>query len=535
MFVSVISQVEMKTFLRYLRELPLVWFLAGCSIASVGLFLSSPRSTQSRAVLLRRIAFAAGLLVLVVYVAVSLYSLGCFMLQQDEANILSISAAGLRGLPIYNPPRSPDSSYSLMYGPFVFLIYRGTMIVGGVAHFWIIRATIVLANLGLCAALYILLRKFVSAFTAIALLAFPLSILLQRIEVSLGIRSDIWIVLFTTLAIISSFLELELPAIILTGVMGGIIIGLKISAGPAILFPLLVLYRRFGLRAVVISSSTAIAVTLLPFALPDISLRNYISWILFTRAEGISMPSLWLNALFALFLISPCLLMDLFLHRFGLNLRRRIPELFLIVLCILLALSTSKSGSDSHYFWHIVPSVVVYLALAAKDMESSPTREQAVPVYYIAVACTLFACINIPRAIGHTRICMMRPDVGIAQQAIDRYLDIYRNHSSIQMGYGSVDGDYRTLLRYVLIYKGQPYTIEGNTGRFETALLPFPVNVLNRMENCKNDVWLVPHSQQPFEVWVLPDILRSTFLQNYRVERSDGIYDAWVCNKSKDH
>lgn len=535
MFISVISQVEMKTSLRYLRELPLVWFLAGCSIASVGLFLSSTSSPQSRSVLLRRIAFAAGLFVLVAYVAISLYSLGCFMVQQDEANILSISAASLRGLPVYNPPRSPDSSYSLMYGPFVFLIYQLALMAGGVAHFWVVRAAVVIANLVLCAALYILLRRFVSISTAIALLAFPLSIFLQHIEVSLGVRSDIWIVLFTTLAIISSFLELELPAIILTGVAGGILIGLKISAGPAILFPLLVLFRRFGLRAAIISFSTAIVVTLLPFALSNISFRNYISWIVFTRAEGISTSSLWLNALFALFLMSPCLLMQLFNHRFGLNFRRRTPELLVIVLCIFLALLTSKSGSDPHYFWHIIPSVVVYLALLAKDMKSIPTGEQAVPVYYIAVACTLFACINIPRAIGYMKISMMRPDVGIAQQAINRYLDIYRNHSSIQMGYGSVDGDYRTLLRYILIYKGQPYTIEGNTGRFETALLPFPVNALNRMENCKNDVWLVPHAQQPFEVWVLPDILRSTFLKNYRVERSDGIYDAWICNKSNGH
>lgn len=535
MSVSIISHPEMKTSLHYLRELPLVWFLVGCSLASVGLVLSSTSSPQNRLILLRRVAFVAGILILIAYVAINLCSLRCFAFQQDEANILSISAAGLRGLPVYNPPRSPDSSYSLMYGPFTFLIYQLTLIAGGIAHFWIIRGAVVLANLGLCAALYVLLRRFVSAFTAIALLTFPLSILLQHTEIAFGLRSDIWIVLFATLAILSSYLEVELPAAILTGVMGGIVIGLKISAAPAILFPLLVLYRKFGLRVVLISLFTAITVTLLPFALPDVSLHNYISWISFTREEGLSAAALLPNAIFALFLMSPCLLMALFIKRFRLNFRRTLPELFLIVLCILLALSTSKSGSDPHYFWHIIPSIVVYLALVARDLKDIPAREQAVPVYCIAVACTLFACINIPRAIGHIKISLMRPDVGLAQQAINQYLEAYRDHSSIQMGYGSVDGDYRTLLRYVLIYKGEPYTIEGNTGRFETRLLPFPVNVLNRMENCRNDVWLVPHAQKPFELWIFRDNLRKTFLENYSVDSSDGIYDAWVCNHAKTH
>ena len=536
MFVSVISLHDVKTSLHFLRELPLVWFFAGCSLASAGLFFSSSSSSpQSRLVLLRRIAFAAGVLVLVVYVVISLYSLGCFMVQQDEANILSISAASLRGLPVYNPPRTPDSNYSLMYGPFTFLIYRIALILGGVHHFWVIRATVVAANLGLCVTLYALLRKLVSSFTAIALLTFPISVLLQHDEISLSARADIWIMLFAALAILCSFIEVELPAIILTGVMGGILIGLKISAAPAILFPLLMLYRRFGFRAPIVSSLIATVCTLIPFALSNISLHNYISWILFTRSEGISAASAFSNILFALFLMSPCLLVELFLLRFGLAFKQRIPEFFVILFCLFIAVLTSKNGSGPHYLWHILPSLIVYLALASRNLKELPLREQGVPPYFIAVACMLFAGVNIPRAYEHLEMALMPPGVKSAQQSIDRFLDIYGNHSSIQMGYGSAPGDYRPLLRYILIYKGQPYTIEGSPDRFETALLPFPVNVLNRMGNCKNDVWLVPHSQQPFQVWVLPNILRSTFIQNYKIVRSDAMYDAWICNRSKDH
>lgn len=521
--------------LRYARELPLAWFFVGCLLARIGLFPISTKSPQDRDIYLRRAAFGAGFLVLCIYVLINISSLRCFMIQGDEANILSISAAGIHGLPMYNPPASPDSTYSLMYGPFTFLLYRLALIAGGVDHFWIMRASVVIANLSLCSALYFLLRRFVSSSASIALLAFPLSILLQHPEISLGIRSDIWIILFTTLTIICSLLEAELPAVLFVGLLSGVIVGMKISAGPAILFPFLLLYRKFGIRAIVSSSLIATTITLLPFVLPDISLRNYFSWLLFTRSEGISLFDLAINIAFALFLISPCLLMQIFLVRSRMGFRKRLPEFTLILVCIFLALLTSKSGADPHYLWHIVPSIAVYLALVSRDMENTPIGEKIIPLYFIAVACTLFACVNLPRAWQQVRNALMPPGVMVAKQAINQYLDLYRHHSSIQMGYGSGDSDYRTQLRYILVYRGEPYTIEGNTGRFETQLLPFPTNVLNRMESCKDDVWLVPHSQKPFEVWVLPDNLRTTFLQNYHIDRSDPIYDAWLCDHSSSH
>jgi hypothetical protein len=264
-------------------------------------------------------------------------------------------------------------------------------------------------------------------------------------------------------------------------------------------------------------------------------LQGYIAWIQFTRSEGISAISAFNNVLFAVFLISPCLIMELYMRRFKLAFRNRVPEFLIILLCLLLAVLTSKHGSGVHYLWHVVPSIVVYLAFIAKDMSAVPDDERTFPIYSIAVACTLFACVNLPRAYAHIKTTIMPPSVAVARQSLNRYLDLYRNHSSVEMGYGSVEEDNRTLIRYVLVLKGQPYRIEGNTGRLETALLPFPAHVLHQMSSCTNDVWLVPHSQHPFELWVFPDSLRTTFLQNYSVDRTDGVYDAWVCNRAKAH
>jgi len=525
----------LTSILRYLREVPLAWFLLGLGVAQLGLLVSKRLPANTQFLWLRRCAFAAGLFVLCAYLAINLDSLRSFLIQQDEANIISISAATLRGLPMYHPPVSPDYSYSLMYGPNTFLIYTVPFVLGGVHHFWIMRGAIVLAAFSVCAALFFLLRRYLSASNATALLAFPVSALLQRSDNSLSIRADIWIVLFSAIAILSTYLETETLAILLAGICGGIVVGLKITSSPALLFPLLLLYRKFGPRAAIYSLLTIIAVSFAPFALPNISFHNYIAWILFTRSEGLSVVTVLRNLLFAIFLISPCLILELYVRRFHQSFRQRIPELLIILLCLVLAVLTSKTGSGQHYLWHIIPCILFYIAGAARDVSQTSAEDRTIPIYYIVIACTVFACGNIPRAYGYAKIALMPPGVAVARKSIDKFLHEYRNHSSIQMGYGSVDGDYLAEVRYALIAKGQPYTIEGNTARFETKMLPFPVNVLKNMKNCKDDVWLLPHAQTPFNLWIFPDTLNRTFVQNYRVDTTDGVYDAWVCNRAMAH
>ncbi len=524
-----------KSLFRDIREVPLAWFAIGIGFAGIGAVLTKSLPAVRRYLWLRRAAFVAGLCVLCAYLVVTLDSLRSFMIQLDEANIISIAAASLRGLPMYHPPVSPDFDYALMYGPYTFLIYRLALVAGGVNHFWIMRASVVLASLAVCATFFALFRKFISTTIAITLLAFPLSILIQHTEISLSIRSDIWIVLASALALLCSLLETELLAVILTGIFGGVLVGLKITAAPAILLPLFLLYRKFGIRAPIYSSLALIATTLAPFALPNVSLHNYILWILFTRTEGLSITSACSNLLFAIFLLCPSLIMELYLRRFGLAFQRRTPILLIIVFCLIIAVLTSKTGSGLHYLWHIVPAIVLYMALTARDISALHDEKRALPAYYIAIACLVFTCLNLPRAYAYVTIPIMPANIAVAQQSIRNYLRLYQGRAPIQMGYGSVDNDYRSLLRYVLVYDGQPYTIEGNTGRFETKMLPFPPNVLRHMEHCKNDVWLIPHGQKPFDVWVLPENLRTTFLRNYSIQQTDGVYDAWVCNAQQAH
>jgi hypothetical protein len=534
MLASIIFKRTPPTGWHYVRELPVSWFVAGCLLAGIVLLIGCRYSPEFRSKWLRRIAVGAGVVAALLYLGIGLDSLRCYMLQADEANILGVAAQSFHGA-MYQMPGSPDGSYSLMYGPVTFLVYRTVLMAGGWNHFWILRGAIVLADLGFLTALYFLLRKFVSPLVSIALLAFPLSILMQHPESALGLRADIWTALAAALALLCGFLEPEVAAVLLTGLLGGILVGFKISGGPAILFPLLVLYRRFGLRAPVVAAAIATAAAFAPFALGNVSLHNYIAWISFMRSEGISTAMLWPNLALAVFLISPCLVMELCMRPPAVDFRQRLPELAVIVLCLLMAVTTSKPGSGPWYFWHIVPSIVVYLGLASKSLAAISPEEQALPVYFIAVACLVLTCANFPRACEIIRLSAMPRRVGLARQSMDRYLDLYRDRSSLQMGYGSVPDDVSTSLRYVLVYMGQPYTLEGNTGKFETILLPFPVHVQQQMDTCKDDVWLIPHGEAPFGNYMFPASLHQAFVRDYRIDRSDAVYDAWACRHAGGH
>jgi len=289
--------------LRVLREAPLVWFLAGASFAVLCVLALRKTEFTRRSVCLRRMATGAGLLTLTIFVALSLYSVRSYMLDgQDEADILSISAASLHGQPMYHAINSPRFSYAMVYGPLTFLTYRAGLLAGG-GRFWVLRAVVVAANLLLCLVLYSTFRKAIRRGAALALMALPLGELLVQARVEFGLRADAWIVLATALAVRSSLIDSVGAAAVLTGFFVGIAIDFKATVAPASLLLLLMLYRRGGVKPAAVAAGVAAVVALAPFTLPNISLANYWLWLTVAGREGISVGMLgWLAAYAAL----PC-------------------------------------------------------------------------------------------------------------------------------------------------------------------------------------------------------------------------------------
>jgi hypothetical protein len=518
--------------LRFLRELPLVWFLIGSAIAGIGILLMRHSEAGPRVKLVRMLALGAGLLTLAIFIGLNLYSVHSYMLDLDEADILSI--ASLHGQPMYHSVHSPNLSYSMMYGPLTFLIYRVGLVVGG-GRFWVMRAMLVIVNLGLCVVLYSIFRKVVRRDVALALMALPLCQFLVQIKYAFGLRPDIWIVLAIALAVRSVLMDAELPAAILAGLFGGIAVDIKATVGFAFLLLLLMLYRRSGMKVVVIAAGVATITALAPFALPDISLVNYWSWLALAGHEARSARMIGVASAYAVFLILPLVVLRLNDIRTwaGRRGRRSTLEISLLTGCLLVAIAVaSKTGAGIWHFWQFTPVVAAYVAVAVGRVQTSHTERLAYATYIVAVGSMVVALTYVRRDVALLRAPgpAAQEQLRIGRQEIDAYMKLYRGRT-IQEGYGESHSAVESL-RYIPVLRGQPYTLDGSE-RLEAFFIPFPAGILEGMEHCNNNVWLIPHGEKPMVFWyVFPPALHDTFVREYRMDQQGKALDAWVCKGS---
>jgi hypothetical protein len=515
--------------LRFLRELPLVWFLIGSAIAGISLLGMRRGEGGSRAKLVRMLALGAGLLTLGIFIGLNLYSLHSYMLDPDEADILSIAA--LHGQPMYHAVHSATYSYSMMYGPLTFLMYRVGLVVGG-GRFWVMRAMLVMVNLGLCVVLYSIFRKVVRRDVALALMALPLCQLLVQLKYAFGLRPDIWIVLAIALAVRSALMDSEWTAAVLMGLFGGIAVDIKATVGFAFLLLLLMLYRRSGLKFVVIAAGVAAVTALAPFALPDISLVNYWSWLTLARHEGRSARMIGVAGAYAVFLILPLVVMRLngiriWADRRG---RRSTLEISLLAGCVLVAIAVaSKMGAGIWHFWQFTPILAAYVAVAAGRVKAERTEWLANAMYIVALGSLVVALAYVRRDVALLQAPepAVQEQLRMGRQEIDAYMKLYRGRT-IQEGYGERHSPVESL-RYIPVLRGQPYTLDGSE-RLEVFFVPFPAGILEGMEHCSNNVWLIPHGERPMVFWyVFPPALHDTFVREYRMDQQSKELDAWVC------
>lgn len=525
--------------MRFLRELPVVLFLLGAALGLLLFAISYSLAPRRRSALLRSIAFGSGILTLLVYVSLNIVSLRGYMMFSDEASIISIAAASLRGQPMYHPVTSPDLAYCLMYGPFTFLVYELPLVLGD-GRFWVLKATVVLANILTCFTLFSIVRKFVERNTAVAVISFPLCALLLNVACSFGIRSDAWIVLAVSLAVRSALFESEFVAAMLTGVTAGIAIDLKVTAAPALFLILLMLYRRLGIKAASIAVGIATLTALAPFAFPGISSRNYVEWLLETRNHGID-HELLIHALFYVaFLVTPLALLAIFgVHPWKKTaLTGSTTEKLLLSACLLIsAIVAAMPGAGPWHFWQLLPILTAYLAIAIGGSQISGTRLEFA-ILLIAMGGAAVTIVSLRR--DYSILRAPSPAVARILQTGRKELDLYGllyPGRTIQMGYGGVADEWAESIRYLLPLRGQYYSLDVDAWSVEIQDgLRFPVGVIDRMNRCTNDVWLIPHKAQPFvdrQFVQFPKSLRDSFLSHYEVARTEEIFDVWTCKTSR--
>jgi hypothetical protein len=332
-----------------------------------------------------------------------------------------------------------------------------------------------------------------------------------------------------------------LPAALLTGLFGGLAIDLKLTVAPCLVLLLLLLYRRAGIKTALLAAVAATVTALLPFTLHGISLPNYLDWLQVTRRETFVASQSAFNAGYVVALLLPfCLLAWFGLRPWKENFRW--PELLVLSACLFGAfLISSKAGAGPWHFWQLPPVLAIYLALAVSSAERQQPLQSARAVWMIALASSFVAIGFVHRDASILRLSRMTPGSALAatlnegRRELAAYSSIYSGHT-LQVGYGDREDldDSETHiagLRYLPVFEGQPYTLDNNS-RMEVIYQPFPVDVLQQMENCKGDVWLIPHDQQPFMNFSFPKELRETFARRYAIQQRAPAWDAWVCKSN---
>ena len=490
------------------------------------------RDPEWQASLVRRLALGAGLLTLVMYVTLNVSALRCFLLQNDEADILAIAAASLHGQPVYHALTSAEFGYSLRYGPFTFLLYRSLLVMCG-ERFWVLRAAVFAANLLVCLSLYGILRKTLRRAAALAVLALPLSMLMQQMRYALGMRADIWIVLAVALGMRAVMMESGAWAGLLAGVCLGLAVDLKVTAVIAAVLIVVLLYQWHGLKSAAMATGVATVTAFTPFALHGFSLKNYIAW-LHSAPGGMTFIShnLIVSALaYAILLIAPLVI----LRWMGGSLPNERgwggAAHWVVVIGAVLAVASvaAKPGTGVWHFWQLIPVMVGYVALALGAQAMRGGRRTEWAVLALAMGGMIIGLSFLKRDVALVNVAAaQRRELVAGRTELDDYLEQYRGRT-VQVGYGEWQG-LGEWLRYIPVLRGQPYTLDGSL-RLEEFYERFPQDVIAKMDDCTNDVWLVPHGEPPFLfVYVFPAELHKAFVSHYAIAQQGTELDAWVCN-----
>lgn len=517
----------------FLRELPLIWFLIGAVLACLCIYVLRRAKGERRRVWLQRLAVGAGILTVVVFVGLDVGSFHCFMPSTDglEADIVSIAAASRYGQPIYHSPISPDYSYSTCYGPLTFLIYRVGLMMGG-GRWWVLQAMVFAANLLICVGLYKIFRKTLEWWAAVSLMTLPLCQMIELIRCAYAMRADIWIMLSMVLGVQATLMESPLAAAVLAGLCAGLAVDFKVTAGIAGLILIGMVFQRSGMKLAVLAAAVAAATVLLPFALPGVSLVHYIEWLRAVGQQGIDPGMFKVCGAYVAFAILPLGIVWVSGFRrptVGAMWRPMYGVAMLLGGVLAVAVIASKPGGGVWHFWQVIPILCAYVAALLGGPAAEGSKRQVDAVLILAWGGLAVALSFLPRAIAVVRSPQgaTAEQLRVARQELEADVSRYAGRT-VQMGYGSSHSDVESL-RYLLIDRGQPYTLDGSH-RLDVFAEKFPDNVLETMDHCSNDVWLIPHGERPFTfTYVFPELLHDTFVRAYQIERQGAALDAWVC------
>ena len=514
--------------MRTLFEIPLVLFVAAYAAG----WLLVRRSAGVRWFAAADGAAAAAILLVVaalnVRTAGFLVSLG--------ANVMSIAATHRNGGAMYHAVSGPQL-YSLVYGPYTFLLYEPML------HFADALVAVKLELLALNAltllTMFQLLRRSGQASwqTALALTGVAAACLLAVPAGVLGVRGDVWVVFALTAGLLAVDTARGWIAAVAVGLACGFVMDVKATLCIVSLLLLTLLWRRHGLRSVSLATAIAATVAAAPFASAHISLRNYAAWLALSEHRQSFAGLALANVLFAVLLLLPAWLVWKSCHHEARH-ERHWPELALFCAALILVIVTgSKSGGGPWHLWPLLPFVLWWTARRLTQCE---------PLHAQRLASSLaFAALVVAGRWGLRAVRMELPQMSAGARATvnaekAELLSLAENNSetAMQLAPGAHMSSDADDLRYYLVWAGEPYFIDqvaaGEALKTDPDLLP---PLAGTVAGCGR-WWVVPRGEVPFSTLnnnetqatypqIFPSSVRAAFLQGHHLLKQGRYYDLW--------
>lgn len=471
-----------------------------------------------------------------------------------ESTVASISYFGAHGQPLYVGLLDPDR-YSLLYGPLCYIPYSIAIKVLG-ANLGSLKSALFLLTASTFITLCFLFRTLLTKTETLVALAIVAGAFMMKSDSMFMVRGDITLALSITVALLATSLRRTWVAVFLFSVGAACAVDIKVTAVFYLLVPAYLIWRKSRLPALFACIALSALLALIPFVIPNISLRSYMTWLYEASRHPLGLGSFVMNLYTAALVLTLPLLM---LWRFHLSdparSRRYIQDHRGLLICFVISVcgtlwSGSKLGAGRYHF---NPTFIVSTFLSAllwKQPTEVPARVSGILTQWFAVVALFFILPASSEILGMRNLCYERRP--FAENVNADLESILRDHpkQTIEMGYNEnlrngepVSG--LTSFRTKLVFAGNPLTIDPSA-LFDMQLsgIQIPQTTVAIIRSCKVKIWLFPRDGTPFTTLnpyalvapsrfpdrhLFPMDFQNAFRAHYHKTGQSRFYDLWTC------
>jgi hypothetical protein len=230
-------------------------------------------------------------------------------------------------------------------------------------------------------------------------------------------------------------------------------------------------------------------------------------------------------------------------------------RLFLLVLggsLAAVAVSASKIGAGPHHFMPFYPIAGYVCAELYGEIQSSKVTNSPLPRFTFTLLLWLWLAAAVAVQIGAGFLAIgstvLTPrSRAMAANVTSDLKKVMQDHpgEAIEMGYGSWNSYELTYFRPMLVFAGNPLTIDAlSLDDAQLSGLQIPRSTLEYLQQCKTQIWLIPKGDAPFDLVnvfslidpglfperrLFSDEFRRIFFQRYRKHGFSKYFDIWEC------